>query len=180
MQTVKEVREWGDHQDLRTMRFVDGLSDQRIRELIQQAEEQGTTVEGYILWILMKKATPRELPCEKQMPKKPAPKKRKIEGCVTVGEVMLTPKQLEFMERLSELPKWGERGVDGEYAVFEYAGELSDSYNPVSVGAIVTTLREKKLISTRKGTVDGVRGCLFTLTDLGKRTYKGLWEGKYE
>lgn len=180
MQTVQEVRAWGDRQDLRTMRYIDSLSDQRIRELIQQAEEQGTTVENYILWILMKKATPRELPCEKQPPKRPTPRKRKVEGCVTVGGVLLTPKQLEFMERLSEIPKWQEKGIDGEYAVFEYAAELSDSYTPISVGAIVTTLREKNLISTRKGTVDGVRGCLFTLTDLGKTAYKGLQEGKYE
>lgn len=180
MQTVQEVREWGDRQDLKTMRYIDCLSDQRIRELIQQAEDQETTVENLIMWILMKRATPRELPCEKQMPKKPVPRRRKAEGCVTVGDVLLTPKQLEFMERLSEIPKWPEKGPDGEYAVFEYASELSDSYTPISVGAIVTTLREKNLITTRKGTVDGVRGCLFTLTDLGKATYKGLTEGKYE
>lgn len=180
MQTVQEVREWGDRQDLRTMRYIDSLSDQRIRELIQQAEEQGTTVERYILWILMKKATPRELPCEKQPPKKPAPKKRKAEGCVTVGEVLLTSKQLEFMERLSEIPDWQCKGTDGEYIVSEYAGELSDSFTPISVGAIVTTLREKKLIVTQKSRIDGARGCLFQLTDLGKQVYRGLQEGKYE
>lgn len=109
---------------------------------------------------------------------KNTPKKRKREEStlVTTEEisVMLTPKQLEFMERLSENQDWSEKGVDGEYVASLYAEELSDTMNSMSVGAVLTTLREKKLLTTKRSSVAGVKICLFTLTPAGKAVYRYL------
>lgn len=107
------------------------------------------------------------------------PRPRKQEGSLSValGEVsvLLTPKQLEFMERLSECP-----GFDGslgaEYSVSAYAVELEDTMNPMSVGAVVTTLREKGILTTRKCNVGGVKGSMFSLTDMGGTLYSKLAE----
>lgn len=107
------------------------------------------------------------------------PRPRKQEGSLSValGEVsvLLTPKQLEFMERLSECP-----GFDGslgaEYSVSAYAVELEDTMNPMSVGAVVTTLREKGILTTRKCNVGGVKGSMFSLTDMGGALYSKLAE----
>lgn len=106
---------------------------------------------------------------------------RKQEGSLSValGEVsvLLTPKQLEFMERLSEYP-----GFDGspgaEYSVSTYAVELEDTMNPMSVGAMVTTLKEKGILTTRRCNHGGVRESVFTLTQFGVQVYNKLSERK--
>ena len=92
--------------------------------------------------------------------------------------VVLTPKQLEFMERLSECPGWAESGVNGEYVASQYAEELSDTMNPMAMGAVLTTLREKKILTTTKTRMGGIKCCMFKLTETGKQIYKSLAGGR--
>ena len=105
-------------------------------------------------------------------------RKREESTLVTTGDVSttLTPKQLEFMERLSENQDWPENGVDGSYVASYYAEELNDTMNPMSVGAIITTLREKGLLATTKVSYGGIKTCKFRLTETGKKIYKALSE----
>ena len=88
--------------------------------------------------------------------------------------IILTPKQLEFMERLSEHPEWKKLGINGKYVASEYAEELSDTMNPMSVGAVITTLREKGILITERTRIGGVKCCMFQLTDTGIQIYNKL------
>lgn len=110
------------------------------------------------------------------------PKRRTQEGSISVASgdisVVLTPKQLEFMERLSECPGWSETGVTGEYVASQYAEELSDTMNPMAMGAVLTTMREKGLIETRKTRMGGIKCCMFKLTEVGVQIYKELAGGR--
>lgn len=125
----------------------------------------------------IEEAPPKPTERAKERRTRNTPRPRKQEGSVSValGEVsvLLTPKQLEFMERLSECPGFdGSPGV--EYSVSAYATELEDSMNAMSVGAVVTTLREKSVLTTSKRSIGGIRGSVFMLTPLGVRVYNKL------
>jgi hypothetical protein len=177
------------HQSLRPI--VDNWPDQKLREILIDAEENNQHP-GLVLERHAQMQWRKEHPSEEATedtgrytgahgaPKtgKSTPRPRKQEGSVTVtvGEasVLLTPKQLEFMERLSECPGWDKTGVTGEYIASEYAAELSDSMNSMSVGAVVTTLREKNMISTEKRRMGAIKCCVFKLTETGVEVYKYL------
>lgn len=179
MQTVKEVRLWAGTQPYSIRNFIDYAKDQKIRELISDADMEGIDVTELIQRMVpapkQKSSKPKPEPkTEKPSQEKPKTRRRVKEGCVTVNGVVLTPKQLEFMERLPECPEWGKDKENGRYLVSGYAEELSDTMNPISVGAMVTTLREKELLITERVRVDGARGCMFTLTDKGKQVYRSL------
>lgn len=183
MQTVKEVRLWAGTQPYSIRNFIDYAKDQKIRELISDADMEGIDVTELILRMVPapqpKKAKAEPKKAASPAPNKPPVRRRVKEGYVTVVGVVLTPKQLEFMERLSECPNWDREKENGQYLVSGYADELSDTMNPVSVGAMVTTLREKGLLVTDKVRIDGVRGCAFSLTEKGKNVYCALAGGKY-
>lgn len=196
--TVEEMRDHaaslGKAQDAE----VSGWPDQRLREILISEEENGNdpgrTLEKMLDSILAppnkpaapvipKEAPERPTEAPKKIPRYPSPPRpRKQEGSLSValGEasVLLTPKQLEFMERLSENDGWSRDGVDGEYSVNSYSMELSDTMNAMSVGAVVTTLREKHLLTTTKVRISGLKCCMFQLTDLGKAVYKELSGGR--
>lgn len=94
------------------------------------------------------------------------------------ASVTLTHKQLEFMERLDECP--GFYGTAGEeYLIYEYASELSDTMNSMTVGAVVTTLREKGLITTSKHIAMGIKYGVFSLTSTGWEVYDNLSNQKF-
>ena len=169
---------------------VSSWPDQRLREILIRAEENGGNPETLLYREVDKeieakrpKEEPRERPPEakeeprKRTPPRSTPRPRKQEGSTTVdlGEVsvLLTPKQLEFMERLSECPEWNGT-PNGCYNAQEYVQELSDTMNPMSVGAVLTTLREKHLLATEKKRVGAIRCCIFRLTDLGVQVYNKL------
>lgn len=193
--TVLEMRYYALDLPVDYQRVVDEWPDQKLREILIEAEEHGSNP-GQLLEKMVDKESekqcepepasenPTEAPEEAteahRAPRtaRNTPRSRKQEGSVSValGEasVLLTPKQLEFMERLSECPGWDHTGVNGEYTASEYAQELSDTMNPMSVGAVLTTLREKGLISTEKRRVGAIKCCVFRLTDLGINIYNKL------
>ena len=93
---------------------------------------------------------------------------------VASGTVFLTSNQLEFMERLSEHPAWSVIEYDDWMVLSDYIDQLLDTMTPMVVGATVTTLKKKGLIRTKHMSIQGVRSCVFQLTDLGVETYKEL------
>lgn len=94
------------------------------------------------------------------------------DGTQVSGSVRLSPKQVEFLERMCENPGWDKLGVNGEYYVNKYSEELSDTMNSMAVGAIVTTLREKGVLETKRTGSFG--GSTFKLTKLGVKVYYEL------
>lgn len=189
--TVAEMRDYSTRMDPEYRDVIDQWPDQKLREMLADAEESGRDPGAD-----MHKEAEREIeannPVEKPTEALPeateahraprtarsTPRPRKQEGSVSValGEVsvLLTPKQLEFMERLSECPGWEDNGPNGEYIASEYTQELSDTMNPMSVGAVLTTLREKHLLQTEKRRIGAIKCCAFKLTDLGVQVYNKL------
>ena len=192
--TVEEMWDLVNRSSKRIQSIASKWMDQHIREILIEAEENGSNPV-----LLLEKAVDREI--ERTTPsKKPteappvateAPKTsrtgrnttrpRKQEGSVTVSlgdiSVLLTPKQLEFMERLSECPGW-DGTPTGKYNASEYSQELSDTMNPMSMGAVLTTLREKGLLRTEKCRVGAIKCCIFQLTDTGIKVYNELAGGR--
>lgn len=194
--TVEEMRFHAQTLPKGYQYIINGWGDQRLREVLIEAEEKhqnpGAVLEAKVHSIIEaekerereRTETSREAtegPKEtRTVPggHKNTPRKRKQEGSVSVASggisVLLTPKQLEFMERLSECPGWSEYGTSGTYVASQYAEELSDTMNPMSMGAVLTTLREKKLLTTEKTRIDGMKCCIFKLTEDGKQVYNKL------
>ena len=179
--TVVEMRDYSTRMDPECCAVVDQWPDQKLREILADAEESGRDPGAD-----MQKEAEREIEANKPVEKptealpeateerrtprthRSIPRTRKQEGSVSVAledeSVLLTPKQLEFMERLSECPDWEKTGTDGWYVASEYAQELSDTMNPMSLGAVLTTLREKDILRTEKKRIGGIKCCIFRLT----------------
>lgn len=189
--TVDEMRYFALDLHPTLIRVIDEWSDQRLREILIKAEDTHKNA-GDLLEKEARAQLEAEVPPEKPKEGPPeatethraprtarsTPRPRKQEGSLSVTtediSVLLTPKQLEFLERLSECPGWEDTGAAGEYVASEYAQELSDTMNPMSVGAVLTTLREKHLLQTEKRRVGAIRCCVFKLTDLGVQVYHKL------
>lgn len=191
--TVEEMREYAHSVDEWLGSVVDGWPDQALREMLIDAEEKGISPSQMLeecakgkprVHTVDPKAKegPSEATGAHRAPKtgRSIPRRRKQEGSLSVAledtSVVLTPKQLEFMERLSECPDWEESGPAGTYVASEYAQELTDTMNPMSVGAVLTTLREKHILTTEKRRIGAIKCCVFQLTDLGVRLYNKLSE----
>ena len=200
--TVTEMRYYALGLPPKYQRVIDEWSDQKLREMLMDAEDHhqnpGAAMEAKVYTILCEEDRKREeeLRAKKEAERprpdtgeatgaqeaprtaRSTPKSRTQKGSLFVAlsdtTVALTPKQLEFIERLSECPGFKEHGTSGSYIASQYAEELSDTMNPMSVGAVLTTLREKDLLHTEKQRFGGMKCCTFTLTELGKRVYNKL------
>lgn len=165
--------------------------DQWFREVLSKAEETSqnpSSLAGHMLVDELDRRKPKEVPTEASpLPPvtreehtryKRAPRAKLqpggFEDTFEGKRVILTPKQTEFMERLEEYENW-ESGNRGKWLYGDlYAECLSDTMSPMSVGAMITTLREKGVIRTEYARVDGRRVCKFQLTELGMLVYNGL------
>ena len=165
--------------------------DQWFREVLSKAEETRQnpySLAGHLLLDELDRREPKEVPTEasplaqetrKALPQyKRAPRAKLqpggFEDTFEGKRVILTPKQTEFMERLEENETW-ERGDPGKWFYGDqYAECLSDTMSPMSVGAMITTLREKGVIRTEYVRIDGRRVCKFQLTEFGILVYNRL------
>ena len=162
MQTVKEVRDWAEHQHMGVRTYVDYINDQRIRELIITAENNHKNVEDLILEITMQKKT--EPVAAK--PKSPNTRPRGV-NMTQIGEIRLSEKQVRFLTDISGYSD------EGKFNVSDYMMDNPDA-NPMSVGAMVTTLREKGILTSEKKTISGVKCCIIRLTEIGLAVYGEL------
>lgn len=117
--------------------------------------------------------TPQELmPKEKKDGLSPSKRKK---GYISIdvggGGILLTKKQAEFLYRMPE-DECFDHDTDSEVFIDNYADTLSDTMNRMTVGAMITTLREKKLITVYWGKIGGSKTKFFKLTSLGKSVYE--------
>lgn len=165
--------------------------DQWFREVMIKAEETNQnpySLAGHLLLDELDQRKPEEVPVEaspltrvtrKESPQyKRAPRSKLqpggFEDVFEGKRIVLTPKQVEFVERLEEYENW-DNDNHGKWLYGDlYAECLSDTMSPMSVGAMITTLREKGVIRTERDHVDGRRVCKFQLTELGMLVYSNL------
>lgn len=165
--------------------------DQWFREILLKAEETNqnpASLMGHLLMDELDKAKPVEVPSEAP-PLAPVTRKVPTRGKRTPRaklqpggfedtfegkRVLLTPKQVEFLERLEENETWEQDDSGRWYYGDHYTECLSDTMSPMSVGAMVTTLREKGAIRTEYTRIDGRKVCKFQLTELGLFVYNKL------
>lgn len=165
--------------------------DQWFREVLSKAEEtcqNPSSLAGHLLMDELDRRKPKEVPTEAsplaQETRKASPQYKRapraklqpggFEDTFEGKRLLLTPKQTEFIERLEENDTW-EHGDLGKWFYGDHYAEcLSDTMSPMSVGAMITTLREKGVIRTEYARVDGRRVCKFQLTELGMLVYNRL------
>lgn len=86
-----------------------------------------------------------------------------------IGHVTLTAKQVQFLKLLPKTCFW-ENGLDSalwcDILADEIGGQFADK--PMTVGAMISTLREKDLLIVVVQRVNGRKAKFFELTDLGK------------
>lgn len=168
--------------------------DQWFREVMIEAEETNqnpSSLAGYLLMDELDRRNIKETPPEYPTvafvaPKEPTKGKRAPRGKLQPGghedtfegkRVLLTPKQVEFMERIGEIEETYPSDTGTWYPADVYTECLSDTMSPMSVGAMVTTLREKGAIRTKYSKVGDRKICWFQLTNLGQYVYNKLSSG---
>lgn len=165
--------------------------DQWFREVLIKAEETGKNPHSLACHLLLDeldRGKPKEEPPEasplppvtreehtryKRTPRaklQPGGHEDTFEG----KRVLLTPKQVEFMKRIGEIEETYHYDTGTWYPADVYTECLSNTMSPTSVGAMITTLREKGVIRTEYSKVGGRKICRFQLTELGQYVYDKL------
>lgn len=88
---------------------------------------------------------------------------------VSGTETTLTEKQVDFIEHVPDTCFY-ENGLDSAIWIDVLADEIGGQFTgkPMTVGAMVSTLREKGIISVGEDRVNGKRCKFFEFTELGK------------
>lgn len=110
---------------------------------------------------------------EKTFKKASKPRRSKDIAFEQVGMPTLTAKQVKFIKRMPE-DDFYEHGLDSALWIDVYCDTIADEFNPMSVGAMVSTLREKGLVNVGSDRVNGKRCKFMVFTDLGKQIAKEL------
>lgn len=88
------------------------------------------------------------------------------------GEIhlILTPKQLDFLRHLSDSPFW-QNGVQSTLWIDILCDEITGQFEgkPMTVGAMVSTLREKGILAVAIGKLENKKAKYIALTDFGQR-----------
>jgi hypothetical protein len=87
--------------------------------------------------------------------------------------ITLTAKQVAFIKRMPE-DDFYEHGLDSTLWIDCLCDTVADIFNPMAVGAMVSTLREKELIYVDVDRINGKKCKFFGFTPLGKRIAKEL------
>ena len=165
--------------------------DQWFREVMIKAEEtcqNPSSLAGHLLMDELnqrksEEVPPEALPVAAVAPKEPTKGKSTTRGKLQPGgfedtfegkRVLLTPKQVEFMKRIGEIEEMYHYDTGTWYPADVYTECLSNTMPPTSVGAMITTLREKGVIRTEYSKVGGRKICRFQLTELGQYVYNKL------
>ncbi len=110
---------------------------------------------------------------EKAM-KKIAKKPRKSKDIAFEGNgVTLTEKQVKFIKRVPD-DDFYENGLDSTLWIDVLCDTIADEFNSMSVGAMVSTLREKGVIYVDKQKVNGKWSKYFGFTEIGQKIVKEL------
>lgn len=109
---------------------------------------------------------------EKKAKKAAKPRRSKdvaFEMDLLIGHITLTAKQVDFIKHLPDTNFW-ENGLDSEIWCDCLADEIGGQFagKPMTVGAMISTLREKKLITMGRDTTRQGKPKFMALTDAGK------------
>jgi hypothetical protein len=100
------------------------------------------------------------------------PRKSKDVAFEACGKT-LTAKQVTFLKALTKDDFWG-KGVDSALYIESVCDTVAEYFNPMAVGAMVSTLREKGLMNLSLEVVDGKKVKWIQFTQLGKQVAKEL------
>ena len=111
---------------------------------------------------------------EKETKKASKPRKSKDIAHESNG-VTLTAKQVDFMKEMTKTNFW-ENGLESALWCDILADEIGGQFanKPMTVGAMISTLREKSLVRVMQDRVNGRKCKFFELTELGKEIAKEL------
>ena len=190
--TVEELREMvSDTMDPEAKSLAEDKPDQWFREVMIKAEETDQnpySLAGHLLLDELNQRKPEEVPPEAS-PLPPVTREEHtryrrtpraklqpggFEDTFEGKRVLLTPKQVEFMKRIGEIEETYHYDTGTWYPSDVYTECLSNTMSPTSVGAMITTLREKGVIRTEYSKVGGRKICRFQLTELGQYVYDKL------
>lgn len=87
--------------------------------------------------------------------------------------ITLTAKQVAFIKAMP-IDDFYEHGLDSTLWIDCFCDTVADMFNPMAVGAMVSTLREKELIYVNVDRINGKKCKYFGLTPLGKKIAKEL------
>lgn len=109
------------------------------------------------------------LEANKKYIKKQSKSRKSKDVALEVDGVTLTAKQVDFLREMSKTSFYEnstESALWCDTLVDEIGGQFAEK--PMTVGAIISTLKEKNLITTGVERVNGKKARFFTFTDLGK------------
>lgn len=110
----------------------------------------------------------------KSKPKKARkPRRSKDIAFEMEGMPTLTKKQVLFIQHMPD-DDFYENGLDSALWIDCYADTVAEIFNPMAVGAMVSTLREKGIIAVGEGRVNGKKCRSMALTTLGQKIAKEL------
>lgn len=117
------------------------------------------------------KKTPKKTP--KKAKKNTRKKKVQVGGFeFQEGEIhlILTPKQVDFLKHLSDSTFW-QQGAQSTLWIDILCDEITGQFEgkPMTVGAMVSTLREKGILAVAIGRLENRKAKYVELTDLGQR-----------
>lgn len=87
--------------------------------------------------------------------------------------ITLTAKQVRFIKRMPE-DGFYEHGLDSALWIDVFCDTIADEFNPMAVGAMVSTLREKGLVNVVSDRVNGRKAKWMAFTALGQMVAKEL------
>ena len=159
----------------KAMQEYDDMMDAKMHEAIERLVEEQDNEE--IARIQQEMAEPEKAPKTKKSTKSPSKKKVQTGGMEFSEDgvsVILTPKQVAFVKELPTSDFW-ENGLDSALWVGVLCDELSGKMGPMTVGAMISTLREKHLLVVGVGQYGGGiegkgrKSKYMELTELGKK-----------
>lgn len=102
-------------------------------------------------------------------------KRSKKNAAFTLGDVTLTEKQVDFIKHIPDTDFY-ENGLESTMWIDVLTDQIGGQFKgkPMTVGAMVSTLREKNLIYVGQDRINGRKCKYFGLTDLGKQVASEL------
>lgn len=104
---------------------------------------------------------------------KPKKKRKSKDIAFELNGFTLTAKQVNFIKMMPE-DDFYEHGLDSTLWIDCFCDTVTGTFNPMAVGAMVSTLREKDIIYVDVQKMNGKKCKYFGLTPLGKKIAKEL------
>lgn len=156
LEAIEEIEKAPEQQDAPKA----DLTPEQVKEALEEAEESVNTEEV------------------KRIARRARAKKVRVGG-MEFNEngvhVVLTAKQIDFIRHLPDTTFW-ERGVDSLPWIDCLCDDIGGQFEnkPMTVGAMVSTLREKGLLETGVTTINKRKSKYFRVTEIGKVIFRKI------